>query len=250
MKIVVGGVSQLFQGDLDLGRHVMALLRERDLPHEALLEDFDYGAVAVSQRLADLAPDVLILVGAEQRGRAPGAIGRHVVGGQPLDSARGQQAIEGAATGYVAIDLVVDVLRALRQAPPRTVIFEVEPADTGPSAELSPIGKRALEAAVARIHDEIEMTPLLILCGDLRQSLSDGHLDDLEVGGQIRRVLDGVAAVEDGGPWGGVFAGRDRLRLLLADSGGSEMRHLDWGLAWALVEELGRLRKRMAGRST
>lgn len=215
------------------------------LTHNPVLEDFDYGAVAVSQRLEELGPDVLILVGAEPHDRAPGSIVRRVVTGGPFDADLAQQAVEGAATGYVATDLVVDVLRALGPMPSRIVTFEIEPGKVGPSPELSPGGKRSVETAANRIRDEIEATALYLLCEALGQSISDSHLEASGVGRQIREILNGVSAMEDGGPWGGVITGADRLRDLLVKASPAGLRHLDSGLVWALLEELDRLRNTM-----
>ena len=67
MTVLVGGVSELFQGDLDLGRLAVARLLDEDLGPGVLVEDLHYGAVAVAQRLEEVRPDTLVLVGAVRR---------------------------------------------------------------------------------------------------------------------------------------------------------------------------------------
>ena len=64
MQILVGGVGELYQGDLDLGRRAVERLGTEDLGPGVLVEELHYGAVAVAQRLEDLRPDLLILIGA------------------------------------------------------------------------------------------------------------------------------------------------------------------------------------------
>ena len=79
MTILVGGVGQLYQGDLDLGRRAVERLRQEHLAAGVLVEDLHYGAVAVAQRLRDVAPDALVVVGAEVHGRTPGTVERRRV---------------------------------------------------------------------------------------------------------------------------------------------------------------------------
>jgi hydrogenase maturation protease len=154
--IVVGGVGHLYQGDFDLGRRAVELLHEEDLGLDVVVEDFSYGAVAVAQRLEDLRPAALVLVGAVERGRAPGAV--TLMSFTALDELtpdRLQLAVTDAVTGYISIDLVVEVAHGLGALPPRTVAVEVEPARVEPSVELSPEAESALPSALRLVRAEI-----------------------------------------------------------------------------------------------
>ena len=142
---------ELYQGDLDLGR--VALERLQDESLDALVEDLSYGAVAVAQRLEELAPETLILVGAQRRGREPGAVERRTFASFDADAV--QSAVRDAVTGYVGIDLVVAVAQGLGALPARTVAIEVEPAWVGPREELSPTAAAALERALALVRAEL-----------------------------------------------------------------------------------------------
>ena len=62
MRILVGGVSELFQGDLDVGRLAVERLLAEKWGDHVMIEELHYGAVAVTQRLQDLSPDVLQLL--------------------------------------------------------------------------------------------------------------------------------------------------------------------------------------------
>ncbi|HVM13553.1 MAG TPA: hypothetical protein VM287_04395, partial [Egibacteraceae bacterium] len=62
VSVLVGGVYELFQGDLDLGRLAVERLREEGLGAGVLAEDLHYGAVAVVQRLEELRPDAFVVV--------------------------------------------------------------------------------------------------------------------------------------------------------------------------------------------
>lgn len=127
-------------------------LSEEQLGDGVAVEDLHYGALAVAQLLEDLRPDALVLVGAQQRGRQPGAIERTTVEAPRMDRDEAHVAVSNAGTGYVDIDLVVEVAAALDALPPRTVTIEVEPASTGPSEELSPEAEAALDEVVDLIH--------------------------------------------------------------------------------------------------
>jgi hydrogenase maturation protease len=247
VRIVVGGVGQLYQGDLDLGRHAVESLSSLGWGPDVVIEDFHYGAVAVSQRLDDLEPDVLILVGAEARGRPPGSIHRTRVDRTAPDITQARESVEAAVTGYVTVDLVIDVIKALGSAPERIVVYEVEPKTTGPSSEMSEEAVEALGAVVGALRREVELTPLFILCDDLRQALSDRHLEESSSSRSLTGMLAQLEVVEEGGAWGEVFSLRDRLRLEISSGETSEnMSQLDWSLWWSLIEELDRLQREEA----
>lgn len=152
---LVGGVGELYQGDLDLGRHAVDRLADDDLGAGVLVEDLHYGAVAVAQRLEDLRPDLLVLVGAAQRGRAPGTVERRWIDGVDLPASELQRAVGDAITGYVTVDLVVRVAFALGALPARTVAIEVEPVRLGPSDHLSPEAVAALDEVVELVRGEL-----------------------------------------------------------------------------------------------
>ncbi len=155
---VVGGVAHLYQGDLDLGRRVVDQLAHDDLGAGVFVEEFSYGAVAVAQRLQELNPELLVLVGAKQRGRAPGTVERREITALPLAVEETQAAIADAVTGYIDIDLVLEVGHGLGALPPRTVTIEVEPESTEPSEHLSARAQAALAEVVDLVRLELAAT--------------------------------------------------------------------------------------------
>ncbi len=155
MSVLVGGVSQLYQGDFDFGRVAVERLANEDLGSDVLVEDLSYGAVAVVQRLEEVRPDALVLVGAERRGRAAGTVERRVIAPPRLTPEQVQLAVTDAVTGYVGIDLVVDVAGGLGALPARTVAIEVEPARTEPSVELSAPLLEAVEDVLELVRTEV-----------------------------------------------------------------------------------------------
>jgi hydrogenase maturation protease len=242
VTVLVGGVSELFQGDLDLGRLAVERLTGDQLGSGVLVEDLHYGAVAVAQRLQELGPEALVLVAAVRRGRPPGTVTRTRVSSPAADPARIQAAVGDAVTGYVHVDLVVEVAAALGALPWRTVSVDVEPERTGPGEGLSPAAAAGLETALDVVRAELSRLPLLGLADELRPLLAGPRLGPSPALTAVRRLLDELDRVDRDGRWGATFALRDRVRLAIAADAASEgMDHRDWGLWWALVEELDRL---------
>lgn len=249
LTTLVGGVGELFQGDLDLGRVVVERLAEVELPGGTVLEELHYGAIAVAQRLEELGPDALVLVGAKVRGGAPGSIRRRVVGDLDLDVAAVQRSVSDAGVGYVDLDLVVDVAWGLQVLPGRTVVIEVEPADTGPGEGLSePVGA-VLPDVVARVRAEVERVGLFDLVARVRPRLGPGVLGPSDVRDALRGLvaaldeLDQRVQAEQG--WDRTFVACDQLRRAISDGHTSErMDHADWGMTWGLLEEVERLTRR------
>lgn len=155
MTILVGGVGELFQGDLDAGR----LLTDRlagTVPSDVLVEELHYGAIAVSQRLEELRPEALVLTGATSWSGAPGAVRRRRIDvEEPLDPAAAQAAVQQAATGYVDIELILAVGRAFSTLPSRTITIEIQPEAIGPGEAVSASVSMALRRAEEAIREEI-----------------------------------------------------------------------------------------------
>lgn len=154
--VFVGGVGELYQGDLDLGRLFVERMGEEPLPSGVLVEDLSYGAVAVAQRLQDLQPRTLVLVGAVARGREPGTVERRVVADLPTDAATVQHAVTDAVTGYVSIDILLIVASGLGHLPEETIVVEVEPESIEPAAELTVAALVGLSGAVDLVRAELQ----------------------------------------------------------------------------------------------
>ncbi|MDP8958863.1 MAG: hydrogenase maturation protease [Actinomycetota bacterium] len=244
MTVLIGGVGQLYQGDHDLGRLAVERLWKEDLGREVVVEDLHYGAVAVAQRLQDLRPDSLLLIGAAERQRPPGTVKRRWIAPSGLEAAETQQAVEEAVTGYVTIDLVVEVAQGLGALPSRTVVVEVEPARTQPSEELSPEAQAGLERALELVRREVQWAALLELTDQLRPRLEGNRLELTPALSVLRDLLDELQAVERTGNWGSTFVLSEELRYRIGQGQtGEGMDHLDWSLWWALIEELDRLKR-------
>ena len=153
--ILVGGVAHLYQGDLDLGRLAVEQLAHDSLGPDVMVEELSYGAVAVAQRLQELRPERLVLVAAKARNRVPGSVERREIVPLPRRVDELHAAVADAVSGYIDVDLVLEVAQALDVLPRRTVTIEVEPATTEPSEHLSPAAEAGLLEAVELVRREL-----------------------------------------------------------------------------------------------
>lgn len=147
-------MGQLWQGDLDLGRRAVEVLAAEDLGPGVVVEDLCYGAVQVSWRLDDLRPQGLVIVGAHARGRPAGTVERRIVEPFEIPADEARHAVDEALTGYLSVDLLVEVLAAFGALAPQTIVIDVEPQTRYPSCDLSLICAEALDAALALVRAE------------------------------------------------------------------------------------------------
>jgi hypothetical protein len=98
---------------------------------------------------------VLVLVGAAQRDRPPATVERRQITALPREPLEIQRAIADAVTGYVDIDLVLEVAHGLGALPPRVVTVEVEPSRIEPSEHLTPEAQGALVEALELVRAEV-----------------------------------------------------------------------------------------------
>lgn len=242
MTVLVGGVGQLYQGDLDLGRRAAEQLAGEDLGRGVRVEELHYGAVAVVQRLEELRPDTLVLVGAEQRGRPPATVQRRRFEAKDLEPGIVQDAVAQAVTGYVTIDLVLTVGAGFGALPPRTITVEVEPSRLEPSEDLSPQVSEALAVALRLVRAEVRRAPLLQVAAELRALFDGDRLQPAPAAAAMQRLLAELDVLDREGRWGRVFPLREEVRQrIAAGQTGEGMNHLDWALWWAVLEELDRL---------
>jgi hydrogenase maturation protease len=248
--VLIGGVGELYQGDLDVGRVAVERLATEDLGDHVAVEDLHYGAVAVAQRLEELQVGHLVLVGGVVRGRLPGSVERRRVEPRPATATEVQLSVGDAVTGYVSIDLVVEVAAGLGVLPARTVTVEVEPASTKLSDHLTPEARAGLERALELVRAEALRAPLLDLAARIERRCADGEGGGSE-GPAPRPLVDVLRAVRvmgDEGRWDRAAALRERLGRELEEHRGDNGDVVDRAAALALLDELDRVLGVEAGR--
>jgi len=216
VTVLVGGVSELFQSDLDLGRLAIEQLQCEDWGPTVLVEELHYGAVAVAQRLEDVRPDTLVLISAVRRGRPPGTVERRRVDPPDLTPAQVQAAVGDAVTGYVHLDLIVDVATGFGVLPPRTVAVEVEPEKTSSGEGLSPTAQLGLTAALHLVRVELDRVAVLRQAAGLRPLVEDDRSRGSASRDALRELLAELAHLDREGRWEHTFVLRDELRRTVA----------------------------------
>lgn len=239
---MVGGVGALYQGDLDLGRRAVEQLTQEPFGPHVLVEDLYHGAVDVVRMLEDLRPEALVLVGAEARDRPAGTVERRRLPPAGLSTDEARLAVGEALTGYVTIDLLVEVASAFGALPPHTVAVEVEPCWVELSEDLSPQAKTGLAIALDLVRIEIDRSALFTLARQLRDLCAGDRLERAPAVETLQGLLSELALLDREARWGRTFGLRDRLRLEISGGKtGEGMEYLDWSLWWTLIEELDRL---------
>lgn len=243
--VLVGGISELYQGDLDLGRIAVERLAAEPLGPGVVVEDLYYGAVAVCQRIEDLRPHSLVLIGAARRGRPPGTVERRRVHQRMLSVNEVQTAVGDAVTGYVSIDLIVQIAAGFGTLPQRVVAVEVEPASTTSDSGLSPEAVKGLEQALELVRAESRRALLLQMADELGQlgSGPPGHAGrPSSAGGSDLR--EALSALDEAGHWQVTPAQREWLGRHVEELGcapADPEREAQWRAFSAELERLSAL---------
>jgi hydrogenase maturation protease len=132
LRVIVAGVGYRNLRDHSIGVEVADRLEKFSWPGDVVVEDLSYNPIAVVQRLEDEPPEQrfrrAVVVGAVERGRAPGTVTAYRWDGVlPVDDEI-QRAVTEAVTGVIALDNTLVVTRHFGALPDEVVVVEVEPA--------------------------------------------------------------------------------------------------------------------------
>ena len=129
-RVLVGGYGRPGMRDLDFGRQVVECLQQFDWPDEVVVEDLSYSAPLVLNRLQELRPAKVVLVGAVARALDPPAtLRRYRLNLTPPDPREVTRSVEESVMGLVDLDHTLAMARHWGGLPADTVIIEVEPAE-------------------------------------------------------------------------------------------------------------------------
>ena len=132
MRVIVAGVGYRNLRDHSIGVEVADRLEKASWAGDVVVEDLSYNPIAVVQRLEDEPPEQrfrrAVVVGAVERGRAPGTVTAYRWDGVlPVDDEI-QRAVTEAVTGVIALDNTLVVTRHFGALPDEVAVVEVEPA--------------------------------------------------------------------------------------------------------------------------
>ena len=128
--ILVAGVGLPWLRDLDFGTQWVNRFVDLDWPEHVVLEDMSYAAHRVLDRLQEVRPRKVILVGCMPRHEdPPGTIRRYNLDLTPPGEQEVHERISEAAQGIIDLDHTLAVARYYGAFPDDTIVIEVEPDD-------------------------------------------------------------------------------------------------------------------------
>jgi hydrogenase maturation protease len=149
-RVLIGGVGYRWQRDASFGLAVSDALAALDWPAHVQVADLGYGALYVTQDLADAEPPYhrLVLVSGTTRGRAPGKLYcERWQAALPGDDEI-QERVREAGAGVVDLDHLLIIASYFRALPDDVVALEFEPVDVEGGDGLSPAAAAVLPEAV------------------------------------------------------------------------------------------------------
>ena len=165
-RVLIGGVGYRWQRDASFGLIAVDALMGETWPDHVEVADLGYGAIYVTQDLADAKPPYnrLVLLAAVARGRRPGELYRcHWRG--PLPGPEEVQArVREAGAGVIDLDHLLVIAGYFGALPEDVVTLELEPVDVLGGEELSPAATGRLPHALEQAR-EAALGPLMARAG-------------------------------------------------------------------------------------
>ena len=150
-RVLIGGVGYRWQRDASFGLAVSDALAGLAWPGHVQVADLGYGALYVTQDLADARPPYqrLLLVAGAARGRPPGRLycarWRAALPGDDEI----QERVREAGAGVVDLDHLLIIASHFGALPPDVVTLELEPVEVDGGDGLSPRAAALVPEAVA-----------------------------------------------------------------------------------------------------
>ena len=191
-RIVIGlvGYCQFVRGYV-LGPELMARLRAGPWPDHVEIREMNWGPIAIVQDLQASGDtfDRVVLVGAGDRGLAPGTVTCRRWTGRVQDTLAVQRRVFEAVTGVISVDNLLVIGAHFGVWPDQLFSVEVQLPESSLGdlvlAEIEAGQQAGCEAAKSRVIGEQALTP--------------GHLEWVEriVEAARRAALEGAAAAEE-----------------------------------------------------
>lgn len=147
-KILIIGVGNAWRGDDAAGLLVARRLRARGWAHVAIVEQRGDGA-ALLEAWRDAG--AVIVIDAVNAGSVPGTIHRLDAGTEPIPAR-----FFHYSTHAFGVAEALELARALKQLPPRVIVYGIEGQVWRIGASLSPEVERSIPEVAARVAREVE----------------------------------------------------------------------------------------------
>lgn len=159
-RTLVGGLGTPGLRDLDFGRQCVGYLQHLEWPEAVMVEDLSCSAHLVLDRLRELRPAKVVLLGTAARGvDPPGTVRRYQLDLTPPSPDKVHQGLTDTLDGMADLDHTLAVVRHWGGFPVDTVVIEVEPLDCSFGPGFSEELGECIEPILAMVREELGVRP-------------------------------------------------------------------------------------------
>lgn len=158
-RVLVGGIGLPWLRDLDFGTQFIRRVEDEQWPKGVTVEDLSYSGHRVLDRLKELRPHKVILVGAMPRDVDPaGTIRRYQLDiTPPAEDEDLKERLSEAIGGIIDLDHTLAIVRWGKGFPQDTVVIEVEPGDRSFGLGFSDEVEASVDEVLALVREELGM---------------------------------------------------------------------------------------------
>ncbi|MGH9279237.1 MAG: hydrogenase maturation protease [Acidimicrobiales bacterium] len=158
-RVLVGGIGLPWLRDLDFGTQFIRRVEDEQWPKGVTVEDLSYSGHRVLDRLKELRPHKVILVGAMPRDVDPaGTIRRYQLDiTPPAEDEELKERLSEAIGGIIDLDHTLAIVRWGKGFPQDTVVIEVEPGDRSFGLGFSDEVEASVDEVLALVREELGM---------------------------------------------------------------------------------------------
>ena len=154
--VLVGGIGLPWLRDLDFGTQFVRRVQDLEWPENVLVEDLSFAAHRALDRLLEINPSRVVLVGCMPREvDPPGTIRRYQLDLTPPPDEEVHDRLGEAAGGIIDLDHTLAVVRYWKGFPEDTVVIEVEPGDRSFGLGFSTEIEEVVDTVLAMVRDEV-----------------------------------------------------------------------------------------------
>jgi len=158
--VLVGGIGLPWLRDLDFGTQFVRRVEGLEWPAHVVVEDLSFAAHRALDRLLEIGPSRVVLVGCMPREvDPPGTIRRYQLDLTPPPDEEVQARLGEAAGGIIDLDHTLAVVRYWKGFPENTVVIEVEPGDRSFGLGFSTEVEGVVDTVLAMVQEEVAQPP-------------------------------------------------------------------------------------------
>jgi len=158
--LLIGGIGLPWLRDLDFGTQFVRRVEGLDWPEHVLVEDLSFAAHRVLDRINEIGPSRVVLVGCMPREvDPPGTVRRYLLDLTPPPDQEVHDRLAEAAGGIIDLDHTLAVVRYWKGFPEGTIVIEVEPGDRSFGLGFSPEVEGVVDEVLAMVQEEVAKPP-------------------------------------------------------------------------------------------